>query len=124
MGDHDLDVLEKYLLRVPGISSPISKGYFEDGKWWVKFSIDIHHDLAWHVVQELGYVLNGLSVGERLPTVFMPISPPPYLNGGPEDYLSWAIESQSNEFSPALCAQWLEGRLPRPVEDEAQWPQD
>jgi hypothetical protein len=125
MGENqDLDVLEQYLLRVPGISAPIGKGRFENGNWWVKFVIDIHHPLAWHVVQELGHVLNYVSLDERLPTVFMPVSPSPYINGGPEDFLSWVIEAQDNEFTPALCAEWLEGRLPRPVEDMEQWSQN
>lgn len=42
------------------------------------------------------------------------------MNGG-EEFLSWVIESQSPEFTPDLCAEWLEGRLPRPVEDINQW---
>ena len=119
--DQDLELLTNYLLRIPGVKSPIGRGYFEDGNWWVKFGIDIEHSLAWQVVQELGYVLNYVSVNERLPTVFMPVSPPPYLNGGPEEFLSWVIEAQSIEFTPSLCAEWLEGRLPRPVEDVEQW---
>lgn len=119
--DHNIDILEQYLLRVPAITAPISKGYDDNGNWWVKFSIDINHHLAWHVIQELGYVLNHLSLQEPLPTVFMPVSPPPYLNGGPDEFLSWVIESKDVGFSPSLCAEWLEGRLPRPVEDTAQW---
>jgi hypothetical protein len=51
----------------------------------VKFAIDIEHPLAWSVVQELGHVLNYVSLEERLPTVFMPVSPPPYMNGGPDE---------------------------------------
>ncbi|SPE35761.1 hypothetical protein SBA3_2300022 [Candidatus Sulfopaludibacter sp. SbA3] len=58
------------------------KGRLEGEGWWVKFAIDISHRLAWNVVQELGHVLNYLSVNERLPTVFKPVSPPPYANGG------------------------------------------
>lgn len=42
-------------------------------------------------------------------------------NGGPEEYLSWVIESLSPEFTPAVCAQWLGGRLPRPVDDLPEW---
>jgi hypothetical protein len=61
--------------------------------------------------------MNYLSLDERLPTVFMPVSPPPYMNGGPRDYLSWVIESKSKHFMPSACAEWLEGRLPRPVTD-------
>ena len=28
---------------VPGIEAPIATGQYDDGRWWVKFSIDIHH---------------------------------------------------------------------------------
>jgi hypothetical protein len=122
--ERDFKTLEAYLLRVPGITGTIGKGHFDDGSWWVKFTIDISHRLAWHVVQEMGYVLNYLSLEERLPTVFMPVSPPPYLNGGPLDYLSWVIESKDAGFKPGTCMRWLEGRLPRPVEDESLWVDD
>ncbi len=114
--------LETYLCRVPGITGPVGKGRSENGNWWVKFSIDIDHPLAWNVVQEFGNVLNYLSVTERLPTVFMPVSPPSYLNGGRREFLSWVIESTVRDFSPKTCSEWLEGRLPRPVEDLSQWP--
>ena len=67
-------------------------------------------------------MLNYLSVNERLPTVFMPVSPAPYLNGGPRQFLSWVIESRSADFSAADAAKWLEGRLPQPVDDQSQWP--
>jgi len=77
-----------------------------------------------NVVQELGHVLNYLSVNERLPTVFMPVSPPSYLNGGPKEFLSWVIECKDRDFKPETCAQWLEGRMPRPVDDEEQWKPD
>lgn len=114
--------LAAYLLRVPGISGTMGKGRFDNGNWWVKFSIDIDHPLAWNVVQEFGNVLNYLSLTERLPTVFMRVSPPSYLNGGPREFLSWVIESTVKDFSPKTCAEWLEGRLPRPVDDPAAWP--
>lgn len=116
--------LEAFLRRVPGINGSIGKGRFDNGNWWVKFSIDIDHRLAWNVIQEFGNVLNYLSITERLPTVFKPVSPPSYLNGGPRDFLSWVIESTSPDFLPEWCAQWLEGRLPQPVEDQSQWPKD
>jgi hypothetical protein len=117
----DFDSLLQYLRRVPGISESIGSGRSDDGNWWVKFSIDIDHPLAWCVVQELGCVLNYISIDERLPTVFMPVSPAPYLNGGPRDYLSWVVESKDPRFLPDKCVQWLETRLPRPVEDESAW---
>jgi len=122
MGDHDeFEELLSYLAKVPGVTGNIGSGTFDNGNWWVKFSLELSHPLAWHVVQELGSVLNYLSVDERLPTVFMPVSPPPYLNGGPDEYLSWVIESKEPSFKPGKVAEWLEGRLPRPVDDLSQW---
>jgi hypothetical protein len=117
----DFTSLETFLHRVPAISGRIGTGTDEHGRWWVKFAIDIDHELAWRVVQEFGHVLNYVSLDERLPTVFKPVSPPPYLNGGPRDYLSWVIECHSFDFEPLRCAKWLEGRLPRPVDDLATW---
>jgi hypothetical protein len=117
--------LVDFLIRVPGIDKrAIGTGFFDEEGWWVKFSIDINHPLAWQVVQEFGFVLNHVSLSERLPTVFMPVSPPPYLNGGPEDHLSWVIECTDSSFKPDNAAEWLEGRLPRPVEDEPEWIHD
>ena len=113
--------LEDYLRRVPAILGQIGSGFETDGRWWVKFTIDLDHDLAWNVVQEFGHVLNYLSLNDRLPTAFKPVSPPPYLNGGPRDFLSWVIECDDPSFAPAKCAEWLEGRLPRPVEDLLAW---
>ena len=72
-------------------------------------------------MQEMGHVLNYVSVEERLPTVFKPVSPPPYMNGGPDEFLSWVIECPNIEFTPDICAEWLEGRLPRPVEKLSEW---
>lgn len=119
--ERSLISLKEYLARLPAISGAIGSGFSDEGYWWVKFAIDVDHPLAWRVVQELGYVLNYLSLDERLPTVFKPVSPPPYLNGGPRDYLSWVIESKDTDFAPEVCVQWLEGRLPRPVDDPSQW---
>ncbi|HLW85042.1 MAG TPA: hypothetical protein VKR60_07490 [Candidatus Sulfotelmatobacter sp.] len=113
--------LKEYLSKVPAITGKIGCGFLKDGGWWVKFAIDVEHPLAWSVVQELGHVLNYLSLGERLPTVFMPVSPPPYMNGGPNEFLSWVIECKDNDFKPETCAQWLEGRLPRPVNEAEKW---
>jgi hypothetical protein len=101
--DEELRTLTEYLARIPSIETNISSGVFESGRWWVKFQIDIEHELAWRVVQELSYVLNYISPDERLPTVLMPVSPPPYLNGGPAEFLSWVIECKDREFEPAMC---------------------
>ena len=113
--------LEDFLRRVPAVQDWVGTGAEADGSWWVKFGIDIDHELAWSVVQEFSHVLNYLSIDEPLPTVFKPVSPPPYLNGGPREFLSWVIECVDPDFSPALCAEWLEGRLPKPVEDPVAW---
>ena len=122
--DRAFHSLEAFLAAVPAISGPFGHGFEADGQWWVKFSLDIEHQLAWNVVQELGHVLNYLSVNERLPTVFKPVSPPPYLNGGPLDYLSWVIECTDRNFKPGTVAKWLEGRLPQPASDAKQWARD
>lgn len=111
--------------KLPAIDLPagrksIGRGTFKNGNWWIKFTLNTKHDLAWRHVQEIGFVLNYVSVEQRLPTVFMPVSPPPYLNGG-EEFLSWVIESKDPTFSPDQCAEWLEGRLPSPVDDLEQW---
>jgi hypothetical protein len=114
--------LIEYLRRVPGVDESIGSG-MDEGQWWVKLSIDTADPLAWRVVQELGHVLNYISLDERLPTSFYPVSPPPYLNGGVE-FLSWVIESTAADFSPADVAAWLEARLPRPVDDREAWDLD
>ncbi|MFW9991581.1 MAG: hypothetical protein ACFFD4_05945 [Candidatus Odinarchaeota archaeon] len=120
MNNQVLTRLVEFLLKVPAILEPVGSGIDKD-LWWVKFVIDIDHPHAWNVVQELGHVLNYLSIEERLPVVFMPVSPPPYLNGGPREFLSWVIESKSKDFSPDDVVEWLEGRLPRPVDDSNAW---
>lgn len=121
MEENSFTPLIKYLLSVPSIDQSIGTGEYDAGMWYVKFSIDINNKLAWNVVQELACVVNYLSVNERLPTVFYPVSPAPYLNGGPADYLSWIIETKDREFTPEILMKWLEGRLPQPVNDEESW---
>jgi hypothetical protein len=121
----DFEKLLAYIERLPAIDLPagrmsIGHGSFANGNWWIKFKLDTTHPLAWRHVQELGHVLNYVSVEERLPAVFMPVSPPAYLNGGVE-FLSWVIESSEPSFTPDKCAEWLAGRLPRPVDDLEQW---
>jgi hypothetical protein len=34
------------------------------------------------------------------------------------------VESPDREFSPKLFAEWLEGRMPRSVDDSSQWRQE
>ena len=117
---NNLPTLVDYLSKIPSVNV-LSCQVTPDAYWWVKIEIDLNHYLAWNVVQELGHVLNYISIQEPLPTVFKPVSPPPYMNGGPEDFLSWAIESTFNYIDPVWITEMLEGRLPRPVEDLEQW---
>ena len=119
----NLPQLVAFLKRVPAVSI-LSSQVTKDAFWWVKLKIDLKHPLAWSVVQELGHVLNDASVSEKLPTVFKPVSPPPYLNGGPADFLNWVIESEYNYIDPAWIAEELQGRMPNPVDDLVQWPAD
>jgi len=113
-----------YLEKVPAIDNPIETGTNEEGFWWIKFQIDINNDYAWNVVQELACLINYLSLDERLPTQFYPVSPAPYLNGGSANFLSWIIETKDKTFRPGTLMKWLEGRLPNPVDDLEQWELD
>lgn len=121
MSDPLFTQLITYLSQVPSLNSRIYSGVADNGMWWVKFQIDIEHPLAWRAVQELGFVINYLSVDERLPTIFYPVSPPSYLNGGPKEYLSWVIESKELDFPPDMLKEWLEVKLPYPVDDMEAW---
>ncbi len=113
--------LIEYMNKIPAVESSISSGIYDDKNWWVKFSIDIEHKLAWNVVQEFGHIINYLSLEEKLPTVFYPVSAPPYMNGGPNDFLYWIIESKDSNFLPVHLKDWLQGRLPDPVDDLDGW---
>ncbi len=121
MDERAFKTIKEYLEKVPAIESPIATGSDEEGFWWIKFTIDLEHEFAWHTVQELGHVINYISVNERLPATFYPVSPPPYMNGGPYEFLSWVIENTDKDFRPGALTKWLEGRLPRPVDDLEQW---
>ena len=50
MDERAFTKLESFLHKVPGIVGTIGKGADDDGLWWMKFTIDIHHPLAWNVV--------------------------------------------------------------------------
>jgi len=54
-------------------------------------------------------------------SIFVPVSPPPYLDGGPEEFFPWAVESTQKDVDPGVIVKWLEGRLPNPVEDLDKW---
>jgi len=120
---HYLKDIENLLKQIPTINT-VTSGINPRGDWSVRFFINIQHKLAWNVIQELGFILNGISLSEKLPTVFMPVSPPPYLNGGPEEYLSWVIESKTKNVNPRMICEILQERLPNPLSDEDQWIMD
>ncbi len=115
-----LKSVKRFLLKIPAIIEVVY-GLHSDGHWWFKFPIDIEHPLAWNVVQEFGHILNYISIEEKLPTDFYPVSPPPFLNGGPKEFLFWIIENRDETFTPNDLKKWLEGRLPDPVYDEKKW---
>lgn len=125
----DFRALLDFLACVPSIVATDAPSHgFGSGAgrtiWWVKFSLNLNDPLAWNVVQELAHVLNYLSVDEKLPTIFYPVSPPPYLNGGPKQYLSWVIECPLSAMHPATVADLLKSRLPDPVDDLTQWAEE
>ena len=119
--EKDFNILIEYLEKIPSIKKPIAFGSDNGGFWWVKFRLDINHDLAWNVIQELGCIVNYISINERLPTIFYPVSPAPYMNGGPKDFLSWVIENTDSKFKPETLLKWLDERLPRPVDNLNEW---
>ncbi|MHA3050076.1 MULTISPECIES: hypothetical protein [unclassified Acinetobacter] len=123
MSNLNFERLEQFFAKVPSVQASRIVGHGDDGQhaWWFKFFIDLEHPLAWQTVQELGHVLNYLSTNERLPTQFLPVSPPPYMNGEAKDFLAWVIQCNHADFSPDVVCDWLEARLPTPVEDESQW---
>ncbi len=121
MAETNFTELLDFIKRIPAINNNMATGIYEDKNWWLKFSIDIENNLAWNVVQEFGHIINYISIDERLPTIFYPVSSPPYLNGGPQDYLYWIIESKEVSFTPADLKEWLEGRLPNPVDNILEW---
>lgn len=120
MNPEGFDQLLDFLNKVPAVNAG-GHGFYDDKTWWLKLSIDIDHPLAWNVVQEFGHILNYLSLEDKLPTVFFPVSAPPYMNGGPKEFLQWIIESKQPAFTPGDAKEWLKGRLPDPVDDLAEW---
>lgn len=128
MSDVDFVPLVRLLESLPALDRPegskaVGTGAQPDGSWWVKLRLDVEHVSAWRHVQELGHVLNYLSIEERLPTQFFPVSPPPYMNGGVE-FLSWVLLCHDPDFSPADCARVLGERLPSPLDDLRAWQLD
>lgn len=117
------DRLYQFFSKVPSVQKERIVAHGSDGKhaWWFKFHIDVEHPLAWQTVQELGHVLNYISKNERLPTQFLPVSPPPYMNGEAKQFLAWVIQCNHADFSPDIICDWLEARLPNPIDDLEKW---
>ncbi len=46
------------------------------------------------------------------------------MNGGPKNFLYWIIESKEITFTPGNLKEWLEGRLPNPVDNISEWEND
>jgi hypothetical protein len=115
-----LEDLKQFVSQIPGVDV-MGTSDPDDSRWWVQLRIDRNSETAWHVIQNLAYVLNDLSVTERLPTTFKPTSPPPYLNGGPDEFLSWVIEADIPFLGPSVITAYLKQRLPDPVTDEKEW---
>jgi hypothetical protein len=120
---NELPELVNFFNTIPSVQS-VSHSSLNNARWWIKFNIDINHPLSWCVVQNLGFVLNYISITERLPTVFMPTSPPPYLNGGPKYNLSWVIESTIDYVSPNYILSVLQNRLPQDIQNIDAWIKD
>lgn len=115
--------LVDFFSKMPSVQADHILAYAEEANhiWWFKFKINLTHPLAWQTVQELGHVLNYLSTHERLPTKFLPVSPPPYMNGDAHEFLAWVIECNHADFPPDVICDWLEARLPQPIDDESAW---
>jgi hypothetical protein len=62
-----------------------------------------------------------LSVGEKLPTTFYLVSPPPYINGEPEEFLSWIIEPVIPYVDSNSIYAYSDGRLPENYDKEESW---
>jgi hypothetical protein len=115
-----LENIKTLLLKIPCIQF-VATSKKDVAFWWLKFGIDINSKIAWTVVQELGHILNYLSANEKLPTIFYPVSPPPYMNGGPEEFLSWIIEPVIPSVDTNSIYAYLDGRLPENYDQEESW---
>ena len=110
---HDFQRLLDYLKRLPAIDPAIGSGTGtgEGGLWWVKLIINIDRPMAWRIVQELGHVLNYVSLNERLPAISCRIAAPiPERRRAQFPVLGHRVIRP--HLTPSDCAEWLEGRSP------------
>jgi len=113
--------LVRLLKKLPGVRGSVGMSELGDVFWWAKFSIDLKHPLAWHVIQRLAFVLNYYSIEQKFDCKFYPASPPPDLNGGPHEYLSWVIEARVGCVDPHPIVKVLRAALPRTLSDTKMW---
>jgi hypothetical protein len=104
MTDGKFRTLLAVLRRLPPVKQEIGCGELDESGWWAKFSLELEQPETWVVVQQFGHILNYNSICDRLPTIFMPVSPPPDMNGGPDKCLSWVIECHDPAFTPHMAA--------------------
>ena len=116
----DLTRLKDFLSRIPDVKVIVASEP-DEGEWWIALKIKLGSSIAWNIVQELAYVCNALSLTAKLPVVFKPTSPPPYMNGGPREFLKWRIEALTPAASPDQLADYLADRMPKPVDDRSKW---
>lgn len=43
------------------------------------------------------------------------------MNGEAKQFLAWVIQCNHPNFSPDVVCDWLEARLPKPVDDLEKW---
>lgn len=109
-----------FLAKVPGIAID-SHGADDEGRWWVRLSIDHRGPIAWQLVQEFGFALNGTSpLSGDLATRFKPVSTSPWSSGS-LDSMSWLIECSDPAYRPGTCADRLDNLFPQPVGQIASW---
>ena len=46
----DFETLVNYLSEIPAVTGTINTAIYENGNWWVKFTIDLEHVQAWNTV--------------------------------------------------------------------------
>lgn len=113
--------LAEFLARIPAVDADdasaagMSSGE-DEGRWWIRFRIDVDDDLAWETVEALAYAVNG--PGET--TTFRPVSAAAEASDGPEESLFWVLEAPETT-DPDHVASRLEAALPFPVDDLSAW---
>ena len=87
-----------------------------------KITVLVNYETSWYPSNHEAYDLarSGALGDIRKVVVHDGHSGPKEINVGPE-FLSWVIECRDCKFTPADCAEWLEGRLPSPAGDVNQW---